>query len=246
MAHAFDSNHHDKIQNLYRMRMDSKENEKDETTECFRYNKPMQSKLQSWCLRRTVSFKILSGVLRVLQAVVCLFANFLNISEILSQSKKNVCGRMDGMMETNQQAQQTYAKMVEQTSPNSPIWKNCLLAYISGGLICTLGEWLSHLYLAMSFSKDESALLVSTTLIVLSAILTGFGIYGKLGKYCGAGTEVPITGFANSVVSPAIEYRSAGLVLGMAAKMFVLAGPVIVYGTATSVVVGIIYIWMGR
>lgn len=150
------------------------------------------------------------------------------------------------MMETNIQAQQKYAEMVEKASPNSPIWKNCLLAYLSGGLICCFGEWLSDIYLGLSFSKDESALLVSATLIVLSAILTAFGIYGKLGKYCGAGTEVPITGFANSVVSPAIEYRNSGLVLGMAAKMFVLAGPVIVYGTATSVVVGIIYLWIGR
>ena len=117
---------------------------------------------------------------------------------------------------------------------------------MSGGVICIIGEGLSQFYLGRGFSKEEAALLVSVTLIFLSAVLTALGLYGKLGKYCGAGTEVPITGFANSVVSPAIEYKSSGLVLGMAAKMFVIAGPVIVYGTLTSMAVGIVYVFMGR
>ena len=149
-------------------------------------------------------------------------------------------------MKTDQQAQSQYAQMVNQASPGSPMWKNCLLAFLSGGVICIIGEGLSQFYLGRGFSKEEAALLVSVTLIFLSAVLTALGLYGKLGKYCGAVTEVPITGFANSVVSPAIEYKSSGLVLGMAAKMFVIAGPVIVYGTLTSMAVGIVYVFMGR
>ena len=149
-------------------------------------------------------------------------------------------------LKTDQPAQQKYAEIVEQHTPKSPIFKNCLLAFVSGGLICMFGEFLLQMYGQYGFSKYDAALLTSTTLILISAILTGLGIYGKLGKYCGAGTEVPITGFANSVVSPAIEYKNAGLVLGMAAKMFVLAGPVIVYGTLTSVIVGIVYYFVGR
>lgn len=149
-------------------------------------------------------------------------------------------------MKTDQPAQQKYAEIVEKHTPKSPILKNCIFAFISGGLICTFGEFLLQMYGKYGFSENDAALLTSTTLILISAILIGFGLYGKLGKYCGAGTAVPITGFANSVVSPAIEYKNAGLVLGMAAKMFVLAGPVIVYGTLTSVIVGIVYYMVGR
>ncbi len=149
-------------------------------------------------------------------------------------------------LKTDQPAQQKYAQIVQQHTPKSPICKNCILAFVSGGLICVIGECFLQMYGKYGFSKDDAALLTSATLILISAILTGLGIYGKLGKYCGAGTEVPITGFANSVVSPAIEYKNAGLVLGMAAKMFILAGPVIVYGTLTSVIVGIIYYFVGR
>ena len=146
-------------------------------------------------------------------------------------------------MKTDQQAQSQYAQMVNQASPGSPMWKNCLLAFLSGGVICIIGEGLSQFYLGRGFSKEEAALLVSVTLIFLSAVLTALGLYGKLGKYCGAGTEVPITGFANSVVSPAIEYKSSGLVLGMAAKMFVIAGPVLVYGINAAAVYGLV-LWI--
>lgn len=149
-------------------------------------------------------------------------------------------------MQTNKQAQKQYAKMVEDVSPKSPIGKNCVLAFLSGGLICAIGEGFLQLYGKIGFAEEESLLLVSVTLIGISALLTALGIYGKLGKYCGAGTEVPITGFANSVVSPAIEFKKEGMVLGMAAKMFLLAGPVIVYGTLTSMVVGVVYYFVGR
>lgn len=149
-------------------------------------------------------------------------------------------------MQTNQKAQKAYEKMVEEASPKSPIGKNCIFAFFSGGLICAIGEGFFHLYSRFGFAEQESLLLVSITLIGISALLTSLGIYGKLGKYCGAGTEVPITGFANSVVSPAIEFKKEGMILGMAAKMFLLAGPVIVYGTLTSMAVGLVYYFIGR
>ncbi|MBQ7102579.1 MAG: stage V sporulation protein AC [Anaerotignum sp.] len=131
--------------------------------------------------------------------------------------------------------------MVKQASPNSPIFMDCIRAFISGGIICTIGQLLLNLYTTMDISEKDAALWVSITLIGLSALLTALGIYEKLGKFCGAGTIVPITGFANSVVSPAIEFKKEGMVFGMAAKMFIVAGPVIVYGTLTSMLVGLIY-----
>ncbi len=144
-------------------------------------------------------------------------------------------------MNTTKQAQREYDKMVKKASPNSPIFTNCLKAFLSGGLICVLGQLLLNFYTGHSFSEEEAALLVSITLIGISAVLTAFGLYGKLGKFCGAGTIVPITGFANSVVSPAIEFKKEGFIFGMAAKMFIVAGPVIVYGTLTSMLVGCVY-----
>lgn len=144
-------------------------------------------------------------------------------------------------MDTTKKAQQEYDKMVKQASPNSPIFMNCLKAFVSGGIICIIGQLLSNFYTGKNFSKEEASLLVSITLIGLSALLTALGWYEKLGKFCGAGTIVPITGFANSVVSPAIEFKKEGMVFGMAAKMFIVAGPVIVYGTLTSMLVGLVY-----
>lgn len=136
--------------------------------------------------------------------------------------------------------------MVKKASPNSPIFTNCLKAFVSGGLICAGGQLLLNLFLDRNFTENEAALCVSITLIGISAVLTALGLYEKLGKFCGAGTIVPITGFANSVVSPAIEFKKEGMVFGMAAKMFLVAGPVIVYGTLTSMLVGLIYFLIGR
>lgn len=144
-------------------------------------------------------------------------------------------------MDISQKAQQEYDKMVKKASPSSPIVTNCLKAFVSGGLICLIGQIFLNLYMNKDFSEEEAALLVSITLIFASAVLTALGLYEKLGKVCGAGTVVPITGFANSVVSPAIEFKKEGLVFGMAAKMFLVAGPVIVYGTLTSMLVGVVY-----
>lgn len=144
-------------------------------------------------------------------------------------------------MDTSKQAQQSYDAMVKKASPNSPILSNCIKAFVSGGLICVLGQALLMLYTKKGISEADAALWVSITLIGISAVLTAFGLYEKLGKFCGAGTIVPITGFANSVVSPAIEFKKEGMVFDMAAKMFIVAGPVIVYGTLTSMAVGLIY-----
>lgn len=144
-------------------------------------------------------------------------------------------------MDTTKKAQQEYDKMVKKASPNSPILGNCLKAFVSGGIICVLGQLLLNFYTGKELSEEEAAMAVSISLIGLSTVLTALGWYEKLGKYCGAGTVVPITGFANSVVSPAIEFKKEGMVMGMAAKMFIVAGPVIVYGTLTSMLVGLVY-----
>ena len=136
----------------------------------------------------------------------------------------------------------TYDKMTKKASPPSPKLKDCILAFLVGGFICALGETLSFIYTEYCKINPESVkLLVPVTLITIAAILTGLGIFEKIAKYAGAGTLVPITGFSNAVVSPAVEFKSEGFILGVGAKMFTIAGPVIVYGTVASVVYGVIY-----
>lgn len=152
-----------------------------------------------------------------------------------------MCCEEESILDTSKKGQQQYSEMVKQASPNSPVFMDCVKAFVSGGIICTIGQLLLNFYTGMDISEKDAALWVSITLIGLSALLTALGIYEKLGKFCGAGTIVPITGFANSVVSPAIEFKKEGMVFGMAAKMFIVAGPVIVYGTLTSMLVGFIY-----
>jgi stage V sporulation protein AC len=136
-----------------------------------------------------------------------------------------------------------YANMAKKASPNSPIWKDMALAFVSGGIICTIGQGIMNLYLSMGIGQKEARTWVSVTLIFLGILLTVLKIYNKIAKHAGAGTLVPITGFANSVVSPAIEFKSEGQVLGLGAKMFTIAGPVIVFGTISSVIYGII-VWI--
>lgn len=133
-----------------------------------------------------------------------------------------------------------YDKAVKKASPPSPSFKNCAWAFFVGGSICLLGEFLKALYLKLGFILTDAATLTSVSLIALSAITTALGWYQKLAAKAGAGTLVPITGFANAVVSPAIEFRAEGLVLGVGAKMFIIAGPVIVYGMLASVIWGVI------
>ena len=134
-----------------------------------------------------------------------------------------------------------YSKMAEKASPNSPKITNCIKAFIFGGAICTFGQFLNFIFERMGFSEDYVKALTPSVLIIITAILTGIGVFDKIAKHAGAGTIVPITGFANSVVSAAVEFKSEGFVLGMCAKMFSLAGPVIVFGTVASVVYGVIY-----
>ena len=139
-------------------------------------------------------------------------------------------------------SRELYKTMQDQTAPRSKSWKNIPLAFLIGGLICTIGEAGIHIlteYCGME-QKNASAW-VSIGLVAVSAVCTGLGWYAKLGKHAGAGTLVPITGFANAVVAPAIEFRNEGLVSGVGAKMFIIAGPVIVYGMLASVVWGVIY-----
>lgn len=134
-----------------------------------------------------------------------------------------------------------YDKMAKKASPNSPVFLNCLKAFLIGGLICLFGQVLNYLFKKAGFNDEYVKAMTPSVLIVLTAILTGIGVFDKIAKHAGAGTIVPITGFANSVVSPALEYKAEGFVLGVGANMFKIAGPVIVYGTVASVVYGIIY-----
>ena len=136
----------------------------------------------------------------------------------------------------------TYDKMTKKASPPSPKLKDCILAFLVGGFICAIGETLSYIYSEFcDLNPNIVKMLVPVTLITIAAILTGLGIFEKIAKYAGAGTLVPITGFSNAVVSPAVEFKSEGFILGVGAKMFTIAGPVIVYGTVASVVYGVIY-----
>jgi len=138
-----------------------------------------------------------------------------------------------------------YGKYVNAKSKPSPSWKNCIWAFCVGGLICTAGQGLMELFLYFGLPRDDAAAAVSVTLIFLAALLTGLGVFDDIAKRAGAGTLVPITGFANAVVSPALEFKSEGLVMGVAAKMFVIAGPVLVFGISAAVIYGIILVLFG-
>jgi len=134
-----------------------------------------------------------------------------------------------------------YGKLVQRISPNSPIWKDCIWAFVVGGLICTIGQLIMNGYLALDLEKESASTATAMTLVALSALFTGLSLYDNLAKHAGAGTLVPITGFANSVAAPAVEFKTEGFILGVGAKMFTIAGPVIVYGLAASVVYGLIF-----
>lgn len=134
-----------------------------------------------------------------------------------------------------------YDKLVKEMAPKSPILKDCLNAFWIGGLICALGQLIMNGYLALGLEKQDAGTAMSMTLVALSALLTGLSLYDNIAKHAGAGTLVPITGFANSIAAPAIEFKTEGFVLGVGAKMFTIAGPVIVYGVSASVVYGLIY-----
>lgn len=140
--------------------------------------------------------------------------------------------------------QRQYEKLVQEMMPKSPIVKDCVNAFWIGGLICTLGQAFINLYIWLGLEKSDASTAGSMSLVALSALLTGLSLYDNIAKYAGAGTLVPITGFANSISAPAVEFKTEGFVLGVGAKMFTIAGPVIVYGVSASVVYGLIYwIW---
>ena len=134
-----------------------------------------------------------------------------------------------------------YDKLVQSMAPKSPIWKDCLNAFWIGGLICTIGQLIMNGYLALEMEKMDASCATSMTLVALAALLTGLSVYDDIAKHAGAGTLVPITGFSNAVAAPAIEFKTEGFILGVGAKMFTIAGPVIVYGVSASVVYGLIY-----
>ena len=138
---------------------------------------------------------------------------------------------------------QTYKKYADAHAPASPIVRDCLRAFLVGGLICVVGQILIIVYSALGMAEDDAKALCSVTLIFVAALLSGFSLFEKIAKFAGGGTLVPITGFANSVVSPAIDSRSEGLVLGVGAKIFTVAGPVLLYGTLAGAVWGVIY-WL--
>ena len=149
-------------------------------------------------------------------------------------------------MENTIKKKQEYKELVDMVTPNSHILASCFRAFFVGGTICAVAEGIKQWLFLYSYEKDEASMIVNIILIGLTALLTGLGLFNKIGKFSGAGTIIPITGFANAVVSPAIEYKKEGWVLGVGAKMFTVAGPVIVYGIGTSVFVGFIYYFLGR
>jgi len=137
-----------------------------------------------------------------------------------------------------------YGRLVQQMSPKSPMWKDCLNAFWIGGLICTLGQLALWGYTKLGLNVQDASTAASMSLVALSALLTGLSLYDNIAKHAGAGTLVPITGFANSIAAPAVEFKTEGMVLGVGGKMFQIAGPVIVYGVSASVIYGFIYwIW---
>lgn len=140
------------------------------------------------------------------------------------------------------ETKKAYQEYVDKKTPNSPILKNCFNAFWVGGLICTFGQIILNICKERGFDTQASGTIVSILLIGIAAFLTGLNLFNKIGKFAGAGSLIPITGFANSIVSPAMEYKSEGYVMGVGGKMFTVAGPVLVFGISASIIVGIIYL----
>ncbi|AJQ27757.1 stage V sporulation protein AC [Pelosinus fermentans] len=137
--------------------------------------------------------------------------------------------------------QQKYQSKVDNVTPTPPLLKNICWAFVVGGLICTLGQLFTDYFLGLDLPKKEASACATAVLVFLGAFFTGIGVYDDLGKRAGAGSIVPITGFANSIVAPAMEFKREGYVFGVGAKMFVIAGPVLVYGMVTAFIIGLIY-----
>lgn len=134
-----------------------------------------------------------------------------------------------------------YKSLTDEVTPKSKIFQDCIKAFLVGGLICDIGQFIHNITVDFGYAQEQSWSIVSIMMILLGALLTGTGIYSKIAKFGGAGTVVPITGFSNAIVAPAIEFKKEGFIFGVAAKMFTIAGPVLVYGIGTSVIVGMVY-----
>lgn len=145
------------------------------------------------------------------------------------------------MSEQQDYKEKAYQKLVSQTKPKPPIVRNALAAFTVGGIICTMGQAILNIYLGFGLAAAGAAMATSATLVFIAAILTGLGVYDEIGRFGGAGSIVPITGFANSMVAPAMEYKREGMVLGVGAKLFSIAGPVLVWGITTAWIIGLIY-----
>ena len=140
------------------------------------------------------------------------------------------------------ETKQAYQEYVNKKSPNSPLVTNCFNAFWVGGFICSIGQIIFNICKERGFSTDTCGTIVSILLIGISAFLTGLNVFNKIGKFAGAGSLIPITGFANSIVSPAMEYKSEGYIMGVGGKMFTVAGPVLVFGISASILVGIVFL----
>lgn len=147
-------------------------------------------------------------------------------------------------MERDVKKEQEYKNIAQKYEPKPALLKNVVMAFVVGGLISDIGQFFLKFYLSRGYSMQDANTLVSITMVFLGAFLTGIGVYDDIGKFAGAGSIVPITGFANSIVSPAMEFKREGFVFGAAAKMFTIAGPVIVYGVSTSIIIGLIYYFL--
>ena len=139
-----------------------------------------------------------------------------------------------------------FRELSKNDEPKPKLLKHCIYAFIVGGLICDVGQFFNNYFLNIGIAKDDVGTYVAVVMVFIGALLTGIGVYDKLASFAGAGTVVPITGFANSIVSPAMEYKKEGYIFGVGAKMFIIAGPVLVYGIGSSVIVGIIYYFISR
>ncbi|MBC8016853.1 MAG: stage V sporulation protein AC [Sporomusaceae bacterium] len=153
----------------------------------------------------------------------------------------NGMNKVQSKKKAEQQAQQKFQDKVDQATPKPPFLKNLCWAFIVGGLICVLGQAIADYFIHIGLGKKDAAACATAVLVFLGSLFTGLGLYDKLGKRAGAGSIVPITGFANSIVAPAMEFKREGYVFGIGAKMFVIAGPVLVYGLVTAFIVGLIY-----
>ncbi len=157
---------------------------------------------------------------------------------------KNSCNERENPM-NNSKEKQTYKSYADKKARSSPLLKDMLMAYLFGGGICVIGQAFIFLYTALGMEEQNAGTLTSITLVFIASLLTGFGVFDDIAKLAGAGTLVPITGFSNAMTSPAIDAKSEGWVLGVGAKIFNVAGPVILYGTLTSVLYGVIYYIIG-